>query len=82
MGASLFLPKSKQPANGHAFPGRRKVEEPVCEADVWAQDECECAENFRFMYCVQKFISRVLEIQKSRNLFCCLPYEILCLLDL
>jgi hypothetical protein len=33
--------------------------------------------NYRFLCCVLKFISRVLELLKSWNLFCCLPYEML-----
>jgi hypothetical protein len=40
------------------------------------------AQSCRLLLFLQIFISRVLELQKSRNLFCCLPYEILCLLDL
>jgi hypothetical protein len=59
--------------------GRRR---PSCAYDKWAQGGCECAENYRFLCCVLKFISRVLEPLKSWNLFCCLPYEILYLLDL
>jgi hypothetical protein len=31
----------------------------------------------RFLCCVQKFISRVLQLLKSWNLFCWLPYEML-----
>ena len=54
--------------------GRRWLPEPMTSGP---RDGCECAGNFRFMYCVQKIISQVSELQKSRNLFCWLPYEIL-----
>jgi hypothetical protein len=45
--------------------------------DKWAQGGCECTQNFRFLCCVLKFISRVSELLKSWNLFCWLPYEML-----
>jgi hypothetical protein len=50
--------------------------------DKWAQGEMWVHKSFRFLLFLQIFISRVLELQKSRNLFCCLTYEYIYLLDL
>jgi hypothetical protein len=64
----------------HSVKPRKK--KPSRVYDTWALVANVSAQNHRFLCYVLKFISWVLELLKQWNLFCCLPYEILYLLDL
>jgi hypothetical protein len=53
--------------------GRRRPHEPMTGGPKARFEYTSC----RFLCCIQKFISRVLELLTSWNLFCWLPYEML-----
>jgi hypothetical protein len=54
-----------------------RLKKAPCLNDVWAQGRVRVFQNSRFLLFLHKRISRVLELLKSRNLFFCLPYEML-----